>query len=872
MAIGPQTAKRPESGGRLTPEKRSWLEKLGITGSKKSGDGAATAPLSDDAVVGAMLEDVNRMIAQAMNECPPEVYARLSRVRDEVQAQRKDKPADARRAVKVLAREAMQALSGVVAAKQRWEQTRKDRDTIDQKLKGLEGGRWAEAARPVRSEFVLCVAMAEKNKDYDPAVERLKTVQASLATLEPRLARLAEQEALVKSLRTKALERLDGVNRQLAAATTKLGTGKPPQALADKAAALQREWVGGLAKATDADAAKAQAERGEKQALELLAEIAVLLTPGAQGDKARQAEQASQAETARIAQSRAEFEAVLKDKVRPGLARLENIDGVQATALETRATQLVAELDKTRTPEAWKSLRERLDALAAEVAQGEKGAQGRLDLSLKGVMARYAKVKKLLDEAQARDLKEKSPNALLVAALAQRLARVDQMIRSGNVDVIGAADAALAELEASLGDIEKNWGEFVKMRLGVLALEKSLDDKNLKSVTPTRAEELKKLYPERRDEIMAMDLKPAQAAARELEEKILGAVRDAEWLAGARKEFDTEIEELRAELKKLDPVLQTASKNPKARYDGELTVLLKKVEADRKVESKDGVQTVVKNIKTIRDGIKKYLDKAGGAALVADQGKADAAREATAKAKVQWKRDYAAFRKGLLAQAGKAVKSIARGDVKAYEDLAALAERTDETAAKSENYDAAQQQLQLCRSQAQALIAEPRGARRSARNQVGELSGRWTRSVADFRTRLAAFVATVEKKVAQAQAEAQKALDPKADEAQKKQAKAEIDALGAAAARLHTTILPVQDLFDGHAFDRCVKVIAGDDAAEAEVLAAREEGLRVVRRYQDLIQNDPRVRHLVANPFEGGLVTGLHQALGDLDLNLRRGV
>ena len=85
----------------------------------------------------------------------------------------------------------------------------------------------------------------------------------------------------------------------------------------------------------------------------------------------------------------------------------------------------------------------------------------------------------------------------------------------------------------------------------------------------------------------------------------------------------------------------------------------------------------------------------------------------------------------------------------------------------------------------------------------------------------------------------------------------------------------VELLFSATAFADIAKRLKDERADDAALTAVREDGLRLVRRFRSYLFKDMRLNLLNQNPFDDGIKTdlvGLHNALGNIELNLLRSV
>jgi hypothetical protein len=72
-------------------------------------------------------------------------------------------------------------------------------------------------------------------------------------------------------------------------------------------------------------------------------------------------------------------------------------------------------------------------------------------------------------------------------------------------------------------------------------------------------------------------------------------------------------------------------------------------------------------------------------------------------------------------------------------------------------------------------------------------------------------------------------------------------------------------MFDKTSFDRAATVFANKNASEADLRKAREEALKHVSRYIEIITNDPVLKKLMTNPFGVDVLSNAYQTLNDFE-------
>lgn len=168
-----------------------------------------------------------------------------------------------------------------------------------------------------------------------------------------------------------------------------------------------------------------------------------------------------------------------------------------------------------------------------------------------------------------------------------------------------------------------------------------------------------------------------------------------------------------------------------------------------------------------------------------------------------------------------------------------------ENLAKAGEYTRALDQLARARRLAQQYADNPDSAQISSKRNMDKVVQGWQSAAAKFISDMRVLADTIVQKC-------------KLDPAYEEQAEA--------------IVMPLRQLavsFDGRAFDDAVNRLA--NASElAERRSAKEEGLRHLRRFQDVMNSDPVFAMLNNNPFAAVAVKPLIKQARDLDANLRR--
>jgi hypothetical protein len=400
--------------------------------------------------------------------------------------------------------------------------------------------------------------------------------------------------------------------------------------------------------------------------------------------------------------------------------------------------------------------------------------------------------------------------------------------------VVAAAVEELRKLQTEVNDAAKGIADVEKK---LKELREKLNDKALKKCAASRRGVL---LHKMRNELRAScrGMSPAKALAAPdgplagFEEELKAALTAAE---DAQKKRDKVVEAADKLLKRLDDELKDAShfkKSVKARLEG------------AKDPNEGGEASAELDIKAIEQLLEDAQD---GDHRMALENKAREDEFNNTEAKKAYEAAADVFEKNDLRTAQEAHDATPRRDRDPgpLQDIKAGYKDVKKTA-KQHNYVVANEKLAEIGRQARAYAANPMGARTTARNKLKEVNAKWKQAVA-------AHVRAIE--------ELKKMIEDEANDLS-------IDANGVKAAQDQLGRLAA--LFDAGQFDKTVKIINDEATNLTQLRNAKENGLRYLRRYRELLKKDPMLEYIGPNPFTDYTIEFLEGRLKDLELNLLR--
>lgn len=293
-------------------------------------------------------------------------------------------------------------------------------------------------------------------------------------------------------------------------------------------------------------------------------------------------------------------------------------------------------------------------------------------------------------------------------------------------------------------------------------------------------------------------------------ERYLSAARQAAVAAREYGELEQQIKAARELLKKNQKAFE-----PFQNYVKRLEERIEKIARDGK--SAAGVKAAGVDLQTLVVEINSAVERPDAMregselAIAADQKRNDEAHE--------WK--------GLVKRfTDKTLSDLKRAGVKSdlYQEVVKLGDIAQDTFKRSQDFEMAKLQIDLAFRRAQDALAYPQGVNSFVRAELPKATRQWAEAVRGLRT----------------------ALDELADEIRKSDVEGkQSDAIGAAERELQK----VRDLYLEGAFAKVAEHLSLEGLDESEIRASREEGLRIVRRYQACVLKDSRTQLVYGNPF-----------------------
>jgi hypothetical protein len=331
------------------------------------------------------------------------------------------------------------------------------------------------------------------------------------------------------------------------------------------------------------------------------------------------------------------------------------------------------------------------------------------------------------------------------------------------------------------------------------------------------------------DKLPTMMIPAASVKLEELETAYEDAKKLMEKTKGGVEEFDKSVATGRKMLKD-DKALFTNAPEAYASFDS-------------RIKSCSDAARVEGELETARKKMLDILVELQDA--VKDPQKIEAAQTDASNAKNKAEENAARFN-GQQASFLKRLEGYTELQDKDRADLKKMAEDSKKLFDRSGDYDSAMIQLGAASQRADLLHKYPEGAATHARNNLPKVVERW-------------------KTAANAFGQSLKKLQ---EEIAKVQDKDEYKPAKAAAEKMIAQIIP---MFNPTAFDPAVAKMTARNAADNVLTAAREEGLRFVRRYNAYIDKDYRFMELSGNPFLPDVksdIVACHLALCDVERNL----
>lgn len=416
-----------------------------------------------------------------------------------------------------------------------------------------------------------------------------------------------------------------------------------------------------------------------------------------------------------------------------------------------------------------------------------------------------------------------------------------------NIDAARAALPVLRETEESLAEVKvlANLFETTSTRIG--EVDRALADATLAAQLQPEKIRLQKEWDDGlKKTALTMDPARGLAAVDEFLEQVQEKVALAGQIKAWRKEgFTTTGGEIDALFAELDSVIKSNRRTPAKAYSGPLVGEYQNITsaAGRTgTDPRSPFEIATTRLKTKIQTYYLHGMTPDGMSLIDEQVQADADKIARDEALKNWtKHQYKAFANAL--DRVKGAVTTAGGDLDEIASLKRMGEGAD-SMAKNFDFEGAQKRLGFTYRQLYELERNPQGSKSVAKGELGKLRKLWSDAVDGLEDALRAMATSI---AAECEAEGVAVPDGLTDR------------LGS-----------IADHFDAKAFDLHLATLVTDGPTMAERKASREEALRIVRRYQDQLRKNPVVAAVIMNPFQGGVMTPLYNALKSLDLNLQR--
>jgi hypothetical protein len=175
-----------------------------------------------------------------------------------------------------------------------------------------------------------------------------------------------------------------------------------------------------------------------------------------------------------------------------------------------------------------------------------------------------------------------------------------------------------------------------------------------------------------------------------------------------------------------------------------------------------------------------------------------------------------------------------------FDEVGAQRKSAKDMLKKDETLDQAEQLIQRCETRIRSLMDS---SKKLSRSKMGDIGKEWAGVVDKMNRDIEAL------------------LDIIATKAGTDEPNFNL----AAQNRLAQTLGRATDLFDKTSFDRAATVFANKNASEADLRKAREEALKHVSRYIEIITNDPVLKKLMTNPFGVDVLSNAYQTLNDFE-------
>jgi hypothetical protein len=273
--------------------------------------------------------------------------------------------------------------------------------------------------------------------------------------------------------------------------------------------------------------------------------------------------------------------------------------------------------------------------------------------------------------------------------------------------------------------------------------------------------------------------------------------------------------------------------------------------------------------------LKTKLEKASGTPgdLETNEREAQKRKLQAEKDKAQWEMYVDEFERLTLPRVAKALE-VDGADKTQYKDCENLLKKAKDNFKSTQNAASALAMLGLARDRAETAIQFPLGTAATSRNQLPKSATRWKKAVASFNASIDRVIDAIDVAAAEEGMNVKGGLPGEDEDFGLRELLGEVEDVEQAARQAALVLRSLKRLFDPNVFDKTVAVMSAKKVEPRAARAAREEGLREVRRYFDMLYKDSLLVKLMQNPQPFGIVeeSAVYTALRDLDLNLQRSV
>lgn len=731
--------------------------------------------------------------------------------------------------------------------KESWNQKAAERKTLVKSVELLKSSGW-ELAEKKTLELKLMLSDAERRATegrFDLALEMFEQVSLKIGSWIDRLSDYRVLEADRNKARkavggklTEAEKALKTLQKAFKAAG---GDGDGLRQHVDCLAALKHNWEDRLGSASTARELDAEGAARE------FSELTETLTGLAADSK--------------------QLEGVVADEKKAGLQKehsqalsevrkaLEGLRGIDLTNYR----KLLAESDSIASGEDLQAAIDALGKLKERVEDTKNETNTRREEALKLVQKELKLVK---DAAKAAaGLIKRSASSFFKTyfeGLKEEFLDLEGMSKSTSIMTLEDTATALRELKqrvASLGKMmdESETGEQGSTKgVSVKTLRENfravtdklsdikdlLNDSNLKTCMENRKLKLDNAFKEKQEEAGKLPPKEALKVLAEFEETVSAALAKAEEAASKRTSNKMMLKEQEGLLKKVD---KKKGKELVADFKARIKAARKQSTTEgQEDQAKAAIDELILELRLVRGSDEELLDA---------ETRLKMKKFETEKAKKAWQARLKTFKKVELAQAEKAVSEHKEGDKTQIKDLKRLVNQAQELAS-AEDYKGANGTLDDTLEHARQVIGSPQGLKASSRGKLPRCNANWKAAVVKFN----ASADTLSKAVRDA------ARDETADDI-KKAVNVSVSELG-----------HLKRMFNVTAYGATLTILESSKEPVQKRRKAREDALRLVRRHNSDLTEDPLLLKLQSKPRPFGLMdqNAVYAALKDLDLNVQR--